>query len=55
MTACCMARRSSRADRRGWAPAGGGLLGVLVAILGFVAVLAVVFVGYFVIGGNELS
>jgi hypothetical protein len=34
---------------------GGGLLGVLVSVLGFVAVLAVVFVGYFVIGGNELS
>jgi hypothetical protein len=34
---------------------GGSLLGVLVSVLGFVAVLAVVFVGYFVIGGNELS
>jgi hypothetical protein len=34
---------------------GGSLLGLLVAVLGFVAVLVAVFVGYFVIGGNELS
>jgi hypothetical protein len=34
---------------------GGSLLGVLVSLLGLVAVLVAVFVGYFVIGGNELS
>jgi hypothetical protein len=34
---------------------GAGLLGVLVSVLGLVAVPAVVFVGSFVIGGNELS
>jgi hypothetical protein len=34
---------------------GGALLGALVSILGFVAVITAVFVGYFVIGGNELS
>jgi hypothetical protein len=34
---------------------GGGLLGVLVSVLGFIAVLAIVVVGYFVVGGNELS
>lgn len=34
---------------------GGGLLGILVSVLGFVAVLAIVVLGYFVIGGNELS
>jgi hypothetical protein len=33
----------------------GGLLGVLVSALGFVLVLVAVFVGYYVIGGNELS
>ncbi|WP_191907822.1 hypothetical protein [Nocardioides cynanchi] len=33
----------------------GGLLGVLVSVLGFVAVLAIVVVGYVVIGRNELS
>jgi hypothetical protein len=34
---------------------GGSVLGVLVSVLGYVAVLVIVFVGYFVIGGNELS
>jgi hypothetical protein len=34
---------------------GGSLLGVLVSVLGFVAVVVAVFVGYYVIGGNELS
>ena len=34
---------------------GGSLLGVLVSLLGLVAVLVTVLVGYFVIGGNELS
>jgi hypothetical protein len=34
---------------------GGSLLGVLVSVLGFVAVIGAVFVGYYVIGGNELS
>jgi hypothetical protein len=34
---------------------GGALLGALVSILCFVAVITAVFVGYFVIGGNELS
>jgi hypothetical protein len=34
---------------------GGSILGVLFSIFGFVAVIAAVFVGYFVIGGNELS
>ncbi|HEX3931462.1 MAG TPA: hypothetical protein VHW64_12200 [Nocardioides sp.] len=34
---------------------GGGLLGVFVSVLGFVVVVVAVFVGYFVIGGNEVS
>jgi hypothetical protein len=33
----------------------GSLLGALVSVLSFLAVIVAVFVGYFVIGGNELS
>jgi hypothetical protein len=34
---------------------GGSLAGIVVSVVGFAAVLLAVFVGYFVIGGNELS
>ena len=34
---------------------GGGLGGLVVSVLGFAAVVAAAFVGYFVIGGHELS
>ncbi|MGA8245724.1 MAG: hypothetical protein WB797_02380 [Nocardioides sp.] len=34
---------------------GGGLLGALASALGFVVVIAAVFAGYFLLGGNELS
>ncbi len=55
MASCGMVGLAAMLPRRTRRVGGGGLLGVLVAALGFVLVLVAVFVGYFVIGGNELS
>jgi hypothetical protein len=55
MALCGIVGLAALLPRRTRRIGGGSVLGVLASIRGFVAVLTIVFVGYFVIGGNELS